>query len=84
MVGEDGELVEPATFLYIAERFGLAGRRSTLGWSAVRSRSSRRRRSSGSASQVEVNLSGLSLTSPEVLTTIEHELGGDGDRPQPA
>ena len=47
----------------------------------MRSRSSPSRRSSGGAWQLEVNLSGLSLTSPEVLATIEHELAESGIDP---
>jgi diguanylate cyclase (GGDEF)-like protein/PAS domain S-box-containing protein len=73
MVGADGEHVAPATFLYIAERFGLIQQidawvvRHAVALIAEQARLGRRL-------QLEVNLSGLSLTSPEVIATIEREL----------
>ncbi|MDQ3161419.1 MAG: EAL domain-containing protein, partial [Actinomycetota bacterium] len=73
MVGPDGEHIAPATFLYIAERFGLSGDidswvvRQAVALIAGQERLGRRL-------QLEVNLSGLSLTSPEVLATIKEEL----------
>ena len=73
MVGEQGEHIEPATFLYIAERFGLVQEIDAWvvrhGIALVAEQARRGRRLA-----LEINLSGLSLTSPEVLTTIEHEL----------
>ena len=69
----DGEHVTPATFLYIAERFGLVQEidswvvRHAIALVAEQARRGRRL-------QLEVNLSGLSLTSPEVIATIECEL----------
>jgi diguanylate cyclase (GGDEF)-like protein/PAS domain S-box-containing protein len=73
MIGEDGEHIAPATFLYIAERFGLV--QAIDAWvvrraiALVAEQAGRGRRL-----QLEVNLSGLSLTSPEVLATIESGL----------
>ena len=73
MVGVDGEHVQPATFLYIAERFGLVQEidawvvRRAIALVAEQAKLGRRL-------QLEVNLSGLSLTSPVVLATIESEL----------
>ena len=73
MVGADGEHVAPATFLYIAERFGLVQEidawvvRRAIALVAEQAKLGRRL-------QLEVNLSGLSLTSPAVLATIESEL----------
>jgi diguanylate cyclase (GGDEF)-like protein/PAS domain S-box-containing protein len=73
MVGADGEHIAPATFLYIAERFGLIGEidswviRQAIALIASQHRLGRRL-------QLDVNLSGLSLMSPEVTATIEHEL----------
>ena len=73
MVGADGEHIAPATFLYIAERFGLVQEidawvvRRAVALVAEQAKLGRRL-------QLEVNLSGLSLTSPAVLATIESEL----------
>ena len=80
MIGEDGEHVEPGTFLYIAERFGLVQEidawvfRRAIALVAAQAEL-------GQRPQLEVNLSGLSLTSPEVLTTIERELAETGIDP---
>ena len=73
MIAEDGEHVEPATFLYIAERFGLVQEidawvvRRAVALVAEQAKLGRRL-------DLEVNLSGLSMTSPDVLATIESEL----------
>ncbi len=73
MIGPDGEHVLPATFLYIAERFGLIAEidswvvRQAVALVAGQERLGRRL-------QLDVNLSGLSLTSPEVIATLEREL----------
>ena len=73
MIGEDGEHVAPATFLYIAERFGLVQEidawvvRRAVALVAEQAKLGRRL-------DLEINLSGLSLTSPEVIATIETEL----------
>ncbi len=80
MVGAQGEHIEPATFLYIAERFGLVQEidswvvRNGIALVAEQARRGRRL-------AVEINLSGLSLTSPVVLATIEHELAETGIDP---
>jgi diguanylate cyclase (GGDEF)-like protein/PAS domain S-box-containing protein len=73
MIGADGEHVAPATFLYIAERFGLVQEidawvvRRAVALVTEQARLGRRL-------QLEVNLSGLSLTSATVIGTIEREL----------
>ncbi len=73
MIGEDGEHILPATFLYIAERFGLVQEidawvvRRAVALVAEQAKLGRRL-------DLEVNLSGLSMTSPEVISTIESEL----------
>ncbi len=80
MIGADGEHIAPATFLYIAERFGLVHEidawvvRRAVALVAEQAKLGRRL-------QLEVNLSGLSLTSPGVLATIEHELAETGIEP---
>ena len=80
MVGAQGEHIEPATFLYIAERFGLV--QEIDSWVvrhgiALVAEQARR----GGRLAVEINLSGLSLTSSVVLATIEHELAETGIDP---
>ena len=73
MVGDDGEHLAPAPFLSVAERFGLIQDidawvvRRAIALIAEQARLGRRLK-------LEVNLSGLSMTSPEVLATIEREL----------
>ena len=73
MLGPNGEHIDPTTFLYVAERFGLIQEidawvvRQAIALIADQQELGRRLR-------LEVNLSGLSLTSPEVISTIEHEL----------
>jgi diguanylate cyclase (GGDEF)-like protein/PAS domain S-box-containing protein len=80
MVGADGEHIQPATFLYIAERFGLIQEIDTWvirhGIALVAEQARHGRRLA-----VEINLSGLSLTGPAVLATIEHELRETGIDP---
>ena len=64
MVGADGEHVAPATFLYIAERFGLI--QEIDAWvvrQAVALVADQQERH-GRRLQLEVNLSGVSLTTP--------------------
>ena len=73
MIGPDGEHIPPAAFLHVAERFGLVQEidrwviRQAVGLIARQQRLGQRLR-------LEVNLSGLSVMSAEVLSTIEHEL----------
>jgi len=73
MVGPDGEHLAPATFLYVAERFGLI--QDVDAWVVRRAIALVAEQAQlGRRLQLEVNLSGLSMTSPEVLSTIESEL----------
>jgi diguanylate cyclase (GGDEF)-like protein/PAS domain S-box-containing protein len=73
MVGPDAEHIAPASFLGVAERFGLI--QAIDGWvirEAIALVAEQARR--GRRVQVEINLSGLSLNAPDVLATIEREL----------
>ena len=77
MVGADGEHILPATFLYVAERFGLI--EEIDAWvirQAVTLIDEQQRL--GRRLVLEVNLAGPSLTSPLVMATIEHELQRSG------
>lgn len=79
MVGDDGELIPPAAFLRIAERFGLIGEIDA--WvvrRAIRALGER----AGEDLVFEVNLSGPSIGSPEVLAVIERELQETAVDPQ--
>jgi EAL domain-containing protein (putative c-di-GMP-specific phosphodiesterase class I) len=79
MVGDDGELIPPASFLPIAERFGLIGEIDA--WvvrQAIRALADR----SAEDLVFEVNLSGPSIGSPEILTVIERELQQTGVDPK--
>jgi diguanylate cyclase (GGDEF)-like protein len=73
MVGEGGEHIAPNEFLPVAERFGLVQEidawvvRNSIALIAQQQRQGRRL-------QLEVNLSGASVTDPHLLGTIEHEL----------
>ena len=73
MIGPDGEHVLPATFLHIAERFGMMGEidswvvRQAIALIAGQERLGRRL-------QLHVNLSSLSLTNPETMATLQSEL----------
>jgi diguanylate cyclase (GGDEF)-like protein/PAS domain S-box-containing protein len=73
MVAEDGEHIAPLAFLPIAERFGLVGEidvwviRNAI---ALIAREARR----GRRLQLEVNISGASVTDPELLAVIEQEI----------
>ena len=81
MVGDDGEHVAPATFLYIAERFGLV--QEIDAWVVRRGDRADRRAGAARAApgSSRSTCSGLSLTSPEVIATIEHELAETGIDP---
>jgi EAL domain-containing protein (putative c-di-GMP-specific phosphodiesterase class I) len=73
MLGPDGELIPPAAFLYVAERFGLI--QEIDAWVVRRAIALvAEHAAQGRRLQLEVNLSGLSLTSPDVIDTIEREL----------
>jgi diguanylate cyclase (GGDEF)-like protein/PAS domain S-box-containing protein len=73
MLGPDGELIMPGSFLPIAERFGLIGEIDR--WvvtKAIRMLAEQGRR--GLHPKVEINLSGHSLGDPELATHIDSEL----------
>ncbi|MEZ5120821.1 MAG: EAL domain-containing protein [Solirubrobacterales bacterium] len=79
MVGEDGDLIAPASFLEIAERFGVV---SELDIWVVRE-AIRKLAEHGDAGLVfEVNLSGSSIGSDRLLETIESDLAGSGVDPR--
>jgi diguanylate cyclase (GGDEF)-like protein/PAS domain S-box-containing protein len=73
MAGDDGELIMPATFLYTAERFDLIGAIDRwviargVGVIAAEAKAGRDLR-------LEINLSGRSVTDPELPGFIEREL----------
>ncbi len=81
MVGADGEHVAPATFLYIAERFGLIQEIDTWVVRQAVALVADQQERHGRRLQLEVNLSGLSLATPEMITTIERELEESGIDP---
>jgi diguanylate cyclase (GGDEF)-like protein/PAS domain S-box-containing protein len=73
MRGPDGELIGPAAFLPVAERFDLmAAIDKWVVTRAIRMVGDERRR--GRALTVEVNISGRSAGDPELLALIEREL----------
>jgi diguanylate cyclase (GGDEF)-like protein/PAS domain S-box-containing protein len=78
MIDTDGDLVPPGSFLSIAERFGLVAEIDA--WvcrRAIRTLAEHR----GCGLTLEVNLSGASLGSPELLETIESEIAAAGVDP---
>jgi EAL domain-containing protein (putative c-di-GMP-specific phosphodiesterase class I) len=79
MVGDDGDLIAPASFLEIAERFGLVTDIDV--WvvrEAIRNLAEHR----GEGLVFEVNLSGSSIGSDRLLETIESDLASSGDDPR--
>jgi diguanylate cyclase (GGDEF)-like protein/PAS domain S-box-containing protein len=73
MVGAQGELIPPGTFLYIAERFGLD--KAIDRWVLTETiRTMARRQADGHATKLSVNLSGASVGDPDLLAAIEREL----------
>ena len=79
MIADDGTLIPPVTFLPIAERFGLIG--EVDAWvvrHAIRALAERR----GDDLVFEVNLSGPSIGSPQILAVIERELQATEVDPQ--
>jgi diguanylate cyclase (GGDEF)-like protein/PAS domain S-box-containing protein len=80
MVGEDGDLIPPAAFLAIAERFGLIEAidrwvvKHAIAMVAARDRE-------GRPIAVSVNLSAKSIGKPEVVELIERELAQTGVDP---
>jgi diguanylate cyclase (GGDEF)-like protein/PAS domain S-box-containing protein len=69
MLDDRDDLIPPATFLYIAERFGLVGRLDE--WVATRAIGLIEQRPD---LRLEVNISGRSLGDHHLLETIEHRL----------
>ena len=73
MVDDDGELVPPAAFLGVAERFGLV--QSIDRWVVAQAiRLMDRRLRTGEVIRLEVNLSGRSVDDPELPVLIQREL----------
>ncbi len=80
MFDDDGELIAPGNFLPTAERFGLV--QQIDAW-VVRQAIRRLERISSGGQQLalEVNLSGLSISDPELPRMIESELAGSSIDP---
>jgi PAS domain S-box-containing protein len=74
MVTRDGKLISPATFLPVAERYGLI--QEIDRW--VITQAIRR---AATGRKVEVNLSGASIASPDIYDLIEGELRQSGADP---
>ena len=81
MVDEDGSLIPPATFLYIAEQLGLIGRLDT--WVVTRAirLAASMQAEGGTRSRLEINLSGLSLGDERLLAAIDEQLSATGIDP---
>ncbi|HEV2997463.1 MAG TPA: EAL domain-containing protein, partial [Solirubrobacteraceae bacterium] len=80
MVAGDGEHIPPMSFLPVAERFGLV--REIDAWvirNAIDLIARQARR--GRQLQLEVNISGASVTDPDLLATIELEIARAGIDP---
>ena len=74
MVGEEGELIPPAAFLGVAERFGLV--QSIDRWVVAQAiRLMERELRTGHELRLEVNLSGRSVDDRELPALIQEELG---------
>jgi diguanylate cyclase (GGDEF)-like protein/PAS domain S-box-containing protein len=77
MRAEDGDLIPPGAFLYVAERYGLVNEIDR--WVVRRAIGLiRQAQGAGRELRLEVNISGLSLGDEELLSLIERELA-DGD-----
>jgi diguanylate cyclase (GGDEF)-like protein/PAS domain S-box-containing protein len=77
MVGLDGDLIQPGSFLPIAERFGLI--REIDHWVVTKAiRMLGEHRAAGRRPTVEINISGQSLGDPELAEHIGHELRAAG------
>lgn len=73
MRAEDGDLIPPGAFLYVAERYGLVNEIDR--WVVRRAIGLiRQAREAGRELRLEVNISGLSLGDEELLALIEREL----------
>jgi len=79
MVAPDGDLIPPGSFLSIAERFGLV---TEIDDWVVRRAIATLAEHAGRDLVLEVNLSGGSIGSPELLATIESELERTGVDPR--
>ena len=74
MRGDDGELILPATFLYTAERFDLI--RAIDRWVIARGVGMiAEEAKAGRDLRLEINISGRSVTDPDLPAFIERELG---------
>jgi diguanylate cyclase (GGDEF)-like protein/PAS domain S-box-containing protein len=80
MIGDEGEHIPPMEFLPVAERFGLVQAidawvvRHSIALIAEQARV-------GNELQLEVNISGASVTDPELLVTIEDEIAAQDINP---
>ena len=80
MVDERGEVIPPAAFIGVAERFDLM--QDIDRWVVARAiRLMGEQRAAGRDLTFEVNISGSSTGDPELLTIIEHELAATGVDP---
>src|SRR5262249_37154265 len=81
LLGDDGDLVPPATFLYIAERFGLA--RELDRWVIGEAARMLARAAPGRELRLEVNLSPASVADrglPDVIARELHAAGVPGSQ----
>jgi diguanylate cyclase (GGDEF)-like protein/PAS domain S-box-containing protein len=80
MRGLDGDVIPPAAFLYVAERFGMIGGIDAwVAGQAIDLIAEHRR--AGNALRLEVNLSARSLGDPKLLAAIEDRLQRTGIDP---
>jgi diguanylate cyclase (GGDEF)-like protein/PAS domain S-box-containing protein len=79
MRDEDGDLIPPGAFLYIAERLGMIDQIDEM--TVAKSLRTVAAHDNGRASRVEINLSGASIGRPELLELIESELQETGMDP---
>jgi EAL domain-containing protein (putative c-di-GMP-specific phosphodiesterase class I) len=80
MLGDDGELIPPAAFLGVAERFGLV--QSIDRWVVAQAiRLMERELQAGRELRLEVNLSGRSVDDRELPVLIQGELAGTSVNP---
>jgi diguanylate cyclase (GGDEF)-like protein len=72
--GESGELIPPGTFLYIAEQFGMI--QAIDRWVVTQAAGLiKRLHEEGNPVTLSVNLSGVSITDPALLETVERVIG---------
>jgi EAL domain-containing protein (putative c-di-GMP-specific phosphodiesterase class I) len=78
---ETGELIPPGTFLYIAEQFGMI--QAIDRWVLrTATRLIKRLEDDGTPVTLAMNLSGASITDPELLEVVEAEIAGTGIDPR--